>query len=115
LLHAPPQHAVAVWQALDNDALRAIGAGVDLSPSDGDPPVIRDPIVALALAASQSARDDLRNVGSAAFAARCARIRAIWEDLPPEIQQMPGEMPAFADLPPPARPAIRDGIRRGRA
>ena len=116
LLHAPPAHAAAVWHALNDSARRAIGAVVAAAPSDADPLAVFDPIAALALAASQSARDDLRNVGSAAFAARCARIRAIWEDLPLAVRHDLGALPAFADLSiAPTRPAIRDGIRRGRA
>jgi len=112
LLEATPHHASAVWQALDNAARRGVVSVLAAAPSDADPLAVFDPIAALALAASQSEHDDLRNVGSAAFAARCARIRAIWDDLPPEIQQMLGDLPAFADLPIAlARPAIRRGRR----
>jgi len=111
LLHAPLHSARAVWQALSDDARRAIGAIVAAAPTDADPPAVSDPIAALALAASQSERDDLRNAGRAALTAHSARIRAIWEHLPPEIQQMLGEMPAFADLSTPQEPRA---IRRAR-
>ena len=115
LLAAPPQHAVAVWQALDNDALRAIGAGVDLSPSDGDPPVIRDPIVAIALTALQSGDDNLRMASVTVLAARPDVLRAIWMTLPLEVRQMLRTHPAVADLLPSMERSARSGIRRGRA
>jgi len=112
LLHAPPHPATAVWQALDDSVREAIGAVVSAEASDADLLAVFDPIAALALAASQSERDVLRNAGRAALTARSARIRAIWGQLPPEMQQMPGEMPAFADLPiMHARPVIRRGRR----
>ena len=112
LLHAPPHHAVAVWQALSDDMRQEIVAVVSAETSDADPPAIRDPIAALALAALQSEHDDLRNAGHAALTARSARIRTIWMQTMPEMQQMLGALPAFADLI--AAPNLSLAIRRGR-
>jgi len=115
LLHAPPHPAAAVWQALDDSVREAIGAVVSAEASDADPLAVHDPIAALALAALQSERDDLRDAGRTALTARSARIRAIWEQLPPKVRQTLGEMPAFADLPiVHARPVIRRGRRVSR-
>jgi len=113
LLHAPPQHAAAVWQALDNAARRGVVSVLAAAPSDADLLAVFDPIAALALAALQSERDDLRNAGGAALTARRARIRAIWDDLPLAVRHDLGALSAFADLSTQREPrAIRRARRR---
>jgi len=113
LLHAPQTHAAAVWRALDTSARWAIGAIVAAAPSDAAPLAVHDPIAALALAALHADDAALQTAGGAALTARSARIRTIWDDLPPEMQQMLGAIPDLADLSQsPARSARRRVSRR---
>jgi len=116
LLHAPPQHAAAVWQALSDDMRQEIVAVVSAEASDADPPVIRDLLAVLALAAAHSDDADLPAAGVAALTVRPEITRAIWEQLPSAVQQSLGALPAFADLPITlASPVVRRNLRRGRA
>jgi len=113
ILTMPPRHAGAVWQALSDAARRVIDAEVAAASPDADLPAVRDPIAALALAAVHAGDDGLWTAGVAALAARPALVRAIWEHLPPKVQQSLGAIPDFADLSQShARPAIRRGRRR---
>jgi len=82
LLHAPPQHAGAVWQALDDDAQRGIEAvvfpvvaGANLltvrdmiTAVRNIIPDVRDMIPVFAMAAVASGDDDLRKAGAMALA-----------------------------------------------
>jgi len=116
LLHAPPQHAVAVWQALDNAVRRGVVSVLAAAPSDADPLAVHDPIAALALAALQSSDDDLRDAGVTALAQRTETLRALWGALAPEVQQTLRAHLAVADLSPSmVHPSIQSRRRRGRA
>ena len=114
LLAASPHHAGAVWGALDNDVRRTIGAVVSVTPLHAVARTVRTPMESLALAAISSPDADLRNAGVTALAQRSALVRAVWEHLPLEAQQVLVLHPTFADLQTlPETCAIRRGRRRG--
>ena len=116
LLHAPPHPAGAVWQALAETVRHAIVGDLPAETTECAALAVHDPLAALALAALHADDADLRTAGGAALTARCARIRAIWEDLPLAVRHDLGALPAFADLMQSlTRSAIQRGTRRGRA
>ena len=96
LLTAPPQHAAAVWQALEDSEQRSVASSL---PARGrtDTTIARcDTLAALALQALQSSDPDLQDAGIAALAQRPDPLRARWDDLSPEVQQFLCAHPAIA-------------------
>jgi len=113
LLHAPPRHAGAVWQALAETERHAIVGELPAGTPKCAPRAVHDPLAALALAAVHAPDVDLRAAGVTALAARPDVLRACWTALPPDARQSLLVHPAVADLPtPPESHAIRRGIRR---
>jgi len=96
LLTAPPQHAAAVWQALEDSERHCVASSL---PNGGltDAALARsDPLAALALQALQSSDPDLRDAGGAALASRKDMIRSRWCDLTPNARHVLGSHPSLA-------------------
>ena len=96
LLHAPPQHAAAVWQALAIRERRAIVDDLPVGTKECISLDVPDPVADLALAALQSGDPALRDASVTALAQRPATLRARWDDLPPEARHALRTHPAVA-------------------